>query len=132
MTRWRYDHETEVIYPADATPAEFIARAEPDSGPLMARAPELRDEREALCVLLEAAWGVIANAHSGYWREAPLEWQRAAEKWRDAYFATIGPLVESKPYQCSFDGCDGSSVEGRPHTVACNLAARDEGQTICG
>jgi hypothetical protein len=37
--------------------------------------------------LLEAAWGIIANAHGGDWDAAPPEWRAAAERWRDDYFA---------------------------------------------
>jgi hypothetical protein len=35
--------------------------------------------------MLEAAWGIIANAHGGNWDEASDEWKEAAENWRDAY-----------------------------------------------
>jgi hypothetical protein len=37
--------------------------------------------------LLEAAWGIIANAWGGHWSQAPDEWRRAAEQWRDTYHA---------------------------------------------
>lgn len=39
--------------------------------------------------LLEAAWGLIANAHGGNWDEASDEWRNAAAHWRDAYHATL-------------------------------------------
>ena len=39
--------------------------------------------------LLEAAWGLIANANEGDWDKATLEWKEAAEKWRDEYFKEI-------------------------------------------
>ena len=39
--------------------------------------------------LLEAAWGLIANAHNGDWDLAPTEWKEAAARWRDAYHSTI-------------------------------------------
>ena len=35
--------------------------------------------------MLEAAWGIIANAHGGDWDIASPEWKKAAEKWRDTY-----------------------------------------------
>lgn len=41
--------------------------------------------------LLEAAWGIIANAHGGAWDEASDEWREAAERWRDAWHDTFIP-----------------------------------------
>ena len=39
--------------------------------------------------LLEMAWVVIANASD--WDDSPQgSWRAAAERWRDAYFATLG------------------------------------------
>lgn len=35
--------------------------------------------------MLEAAWGIIANAWWGDWSKASPEWQQAATRWRDAY-----------------------------------------------
>ncbi len=35
--------------------------------------------------MLEAAWGIIANAWGGDWAKADHEWQAAALRWRDAY-----------------------------------------------
>ena len=40
---------------------------------------------EQLYELLEAAWGIIANAGGGNWENETLEWQEAAARWRDAY-----------------------------------------------
>lgn len=39
--------------------------------------------------MLEAAWGIIANAFHGNWDEASPEWREAAENWRDAYHRTL-------------------------------------------
>jgi hypothetical protein len=42
--------------------------------------------------LIEAAWGLIANAAGGDWNEADKlspGWKRAAEEWRDAYHKTL-------------------------------------------
>ncbi len=39
--------------------------------------------------LLELAWGIIANAGGGDWEKESKEWQDAAIKWRDNYFATL-------------------------------------------
>jgi hypothetical protein len=42
--------------------------------------------------LLEAAWGLIANANEGDWDKAHPDWKAAAERWRDAYHASLPPL----------------------------------------
>lgn len=39
--------------------------------------------------MLEAAWGIIANAFEGDWESAPENWRLAAEQWRDAYHRTL-------------------------------------------
>lgn len=46
--------------------------------------------------LLEAAWGIIANAYGGDWSLASEAsgWKKAAEKWRDKYHAQL-PVCES-------------------------------------
>lgn len=36
-------------------------------------------------VLLESAWGIIANSYGGDWDKASDEWIKAAERWRDKY-----------------------------------------------
>jgi len=40
--------------------------------------------------LLEAAWGIIANAHEGDWDRATCQWREAATRWRDEYHKTLG------------------------------------------
>jgi hypothetical protein len=40
--------------------------------------------------LLVDAWVVIANASFGDWTKESKEWQKAAARWRDDYFAQIG------------------------------------------
>ena len=47
--------------------------------------------------LIEAAWGVIANANNGNWDEASPEWRTAAERWRDNWHLLLAdkyPPVE--------------------------------------
>lgn len=39
--------------------------------------------------LLYEAWGLIANANEGRWDDATPEWRAAAERWRDAWHATL-------------------------------------------
>ena len=49
---------------------------------------EKLDEKDEL---LEAAWGIIANAYGGDWDLASKEsgWKAAAERWRDKYHNTL-------------------------------------------
>jgi hypothetical protein len=42
--------------------------------------------------LLEAAWGIIANASQGAWIRETEEWRQAAIRWRDTY---LGQTDES-------------------------------------
>jgi len=37
--------------------------------------------------LLEAAWGIIANAGNDAWSGKIRDWLPTAERWRDEYFA---------------------------------------------
>jgi hypothetical protein len=39
--------------------------------------------------MLEAAWGLIANANEGDWDKALPEWREAAVRWRAAYHRTL-------------------------------------------
>ena len=45
----------------------------------------LKDEIVKLGNILEAAWGVIANAGGGNWEIETKDWQEAAARWRDNY-----------------------------------------------
>ncbi len=49
--------------------------------------------------IMEWAWSVISNALDGDWDKANLQWKRAAELWRDRYFAYLHHKVveEAKP-----------------------------------
>lgn len=42
---------------------------------------------DASSPMLDAAWGIIANAGNGDWTTQTQEWQDAAAKWRDEYLA---------------------------------------------
>ncbi len=47
----------------------------------------------ALATLRDAAemlWVVLANVSGGNWKEQSADWQAAAARWRDNYFAAIG------------------------------------------
>jgi hypothetical protein len=46
--------------------------------------------------LLEMAWVIIANAHQGFWENAPDAWQKAAAKWRDDYHAAVVDRQDSE------------------------------------
>ena len=39
--------------------------------------------------LIEAAWGIIANAQGGDWDAATPKWKQAAERWRDGYHDNV-------------------------------------------
>ena len=43
----------------------------------------------------ERAWCLIANAFEGNWDRAPLEWQEAAERWRDEYHKHLPPVSDN-------------------------------------
>jgi hypothetical protein len=45
--------------------------------------------------MLEAAWGIIANAQGGDWGKASPEWREAATRWRDAYHRHLDRLHEA-------------------------------------
>jgi hypothetical protein len=47
---------------------------------------DLGDAGEMLCV-------VLANVSGGMWRLQTQDWQNAAAKWRDHYYATIASLL---------------------------------------
>jgi hypothetical protein len=47
--------------------------------------------------MLEAAWGIIANAGGGNWDTQTPEWQEAAKKWREAYHRTTGVGATDNP-----------------------------------
>jgi len=38
----------------------------------------------------EMLWVVLANVSEGDWTKQTLEWQKAAARWRDNYFAAAG------------------------------------------
>ena len=44
--------------------------------------------------LIEAAWGIIANAGGGNWHLETDAWQRAARGWRERYHAMLGNNCE--------------------------------------
>lgn len=47
-----------------------------------------------LGLLLERAWGLIANAGGGDWSKESEVWELAAVDWRDAYHAYLNTLGE--------------------------------------
>jgi len=61
-----------------------------------------RQEREKLADLLEFGWGVIANAGGGNWTLETPEWQEAAARWRENWFATLRPAAALRvPPSCA-------------------------------
>lgn len=47
----------------------------------------LTAENESLREAAEMLWVVLASVSGGNWDEQSTEWQEAAERWRDNYFA---------------------------------------------
>ncbi len=54
--------------------------------------------------MLEAAWGIIADAGGGNWQTQGDDWQLAAEKWRDGYDAVLGAYTAHDPGEVEVDG----------------------------
>lgn len=52
---------------------------------------------EPVMDLLEAAWGIIANAGAGDWDSQPQAWREAAERWRDRYHAAVRAFCGQLP-----------------------------------
>lgn len=42
--------------------------------------------------LEESAWGIIATAGNGNWSFEMIDWQDAAARWRDQYFAKLATM----------------------------------------
>jgi hypothetical protein len=51
----------------------------------------LTRERDQLRAAAEMLWVVIANVSGSDWSTQTEEWQEAAARWRDAYFAALKP-----------------------------------------
>jgi hypothetical protein len=68
--------------------------------------------------LCDLAWGVIANAGGGNWDNETTEWQEAAARWRDRWFAhlddRVGPSRSPTTHR-------GDEVTDRISTVAVAL-----------
>jgi len=50
---------------------------------------DMKAKCDALDKAAEMLWAVLANVSGGDWTKQTQEWQDAAAKWRDNYFATI-------------------------------------------
>ena len=52
-------------------------------------------KEDAVSMMQDAAemlWVVLANVSEGDWTKQAAEWQQAAARWRDNYFATVTAL----------------------------------------
>lgn len=67
--------------------------------------------------MLEAAWGLIANANEGDWEKAHPEWRAAAVRWRDAYHRTLGVPKEDWRKCPTHPDVDGARMWGCPDCV---------------
>lgn len=58
-------------------------------------------------LLLEVAWGIIANASEGDWTKEHPDWQKAARRWADDYHRPFGtPPPAEHVHQWHNDGVD--------------------------
>ena len=57
------------------------------------------DARRDLVDLIDAAWGIIANAGNGDWLTEHPEWQEAAAKWRDQFISAFSPNASNERRQ---------------------------------
>ena len=58
-----------------------------------------RGKEDGARVMKDAAemlWVVLANVSGGDWSKQTQEWQTAAARWRDNYFASLTPLLNDK------------------------------------
>lgn len=84
-TDWWHD-----AHVADLVLAEGVL---PDARPSEPSLPKEIVMTETQEDLVEAAWGIIANAGQGDWDREHPDWKAAAERWRDRYHATL-PKVD--------------------------------------
>lgn len=52
---------------------------------------DMKAERDNIANAAEMLWAVLANVSGGDWTKQTQEWQDAAAKWRDNYFAAVRP-----------------------------------------
>jgi len=67
----------------------------------------------------EMLWTVIANVSEGNWTKQTPEWQEAAARWRDYYFAARGDMHRGDSQEPSLSAakqCDRECQCGYPHT----------------
>lgn len=69
--------------------------------------------------MVEAAWGIIANAFDGDWSRAPEDWRLAAEHWRDAMHAQIDSQLEN--------GLEGGDTPEEPSSDVSDAQASPDG-----
>ena len=65
------------------------------------------ESRERMKDAAEMLWIVLANVSGGDWTKQSQEWQEAAERWRDNYFAVFSSIEEepSRGRPSHADGC---------------------------
>jgi hypothetical protein len=53
---------------------------------------DLRGRLEQMSNAAEMLWVVVANASGGDWTQQSADWQEAAARWRDNYFAALAAV----------------------------------------
>lgn len=82
-----------------------LAGIAPDLREAAAELSRLSEAQEASKAMVDAAemlWVVLANASGGDWTQQSPEWQEAAARWRDNYFAALARLTaapEAQPHE---------------------------------
>lgn len=57
----------------------------------------LTAERDRFAEVAEMLWVVLANVSGGDWTLQSAEWQEAAARWRDNYFAALDSPTDKEP-----------------------------------
>jgi hypothetical protein len=88
-----YTQRRNGLWKIDAEDLDAACRAY--AAVLVGTTREPSEERD----MLEAAWGIIANAGGGNWDLETPEWREAAVKWREQYHAALSgvPAVGESP-----------------------------------
>lgn len=61
--------------------------------------PEEIEDHTSLLSALETAWGIIANAGNGDWKNESQDWQKAANRFRDTYHKILSSREAELPME---------------------------------
>lgn len=69
----------------DLTTEEWFQHLLEELGDAMGYAQAAKESAEKDKLLLELAWGLLANVSGGDWKKQSEQWQRGASNWRGHY-----------------------------------------------